>query len=154
MAHFDAFLKLDGIKGEGSGGAITLESFSWGVSNSTSSATGGGGAGRAVFQDFSFSSPAGSESPDLLLACASGKHIKTGELSILDKTTPLITISFSDVTISTYKIDQMTLKLDENGNPAGGALGAPMEKVSFNFAKFTFQTKGGVASGGTANGTS
>src|ERR1051326_1550620 len=109
---FDAFLKLDGIKGEGAGGTITLESFSWGVSNSSSAATGGAGSGTASFQDFSFSTVAGTESADLLLACASGQHIASGQLSIMEKASPLITITFSDVIILSYKIDQMNLKRD------------------------------------------
>src|SRR5437879_3959216 len=107
---FDAFLKFEGIKGEGAGGSVNLESFSWGVQNSSSAATGGAGSGKASFQDFSFSFVAGTESPDLLLACASGQHIKSGELSIMDKTSPLITIKFTDVIISSYKLDQMNIK--------------------------------------------
>lgn len=145
---FDAFLKLEGIKGEGSGGAITLESFSWGVSNSSSPATGGAGSGKASFQDFSFRSIAGSESADLLLACASGQHIRSGQLTVSDKNTPLITITFSDVFISSYKIDQMTLKLDTGAEPSP-PLAPPMGNVSFNFAKFVFQTNGSTSSGST-----
>jgi type VI secretion system secreted protein Hcp len=145
---FDAFLKLDGIKGEGSGGAITLESFSWGVSNSSSSTTGGTASGKASFQDFSFRSVAGSESADLLLACASGQHIASGQLTISNKNTPLITITFSDVFISSYKIDQMTLKLD-TGAQASPPLAPPMGHVSFNFQKFLFQTNGSSSSGNT-----
>lgn len=145
---FDAFLKLDGIKGEGSGGAITLESFSWGVSNSSSTATGGAGTGKASFQDFSFRSIAGSESADLLLACASGKHIPVGELTISNRNTPLITIKFSDVFISSYKLDQMTIKLD-TGEQTNPPLAPPMGHVSFNFLKFLFQTPGSSSSGST-----
>jgi type VI protein secretion system component Hcp len=145
---FDAFLKLDGIKGEGAGGTISLESFSWGVSNSVSSATGGAGSGKASFQDFSFRSVAGSEAPDLFLACASGKHIRSGELTISDKRSPVITITFSDLFISSYKIDQMTLKLD-TGEQTSPPLGPPMGHVSFNFLKYTFQTPGSSSSGGT-----
>ena len=142
QVDFFAFLKLDGIKGEGTGGEITLESFSWGVSNTTSigSATGGAGAGKAVFQEFSFTSPASSEAPDLFLACANGMHIKSGELDIRHKdSSPLLTISFTDVVISTYK-------LDEN---SGQRPNGPMQKVSLNFANFSFQSSGGVASGPT-----
>ena len=147
---FDAFLKLDGIKGEGAGGTITLESFSWGVSNSSSAATGGAGSGKASFQDFSFSSVAGSESADLLLACASGKHISSGQLSIMDKSSPLITITFSDVLISSYKLDQMNIKLDTAAIASQSPkLGPPMGNVSFNFAKFEFQTRGSSSSGST-----
>jgi len=144
MALFDAFLKLDGIKGEGAGGEITLESFSWGVSHTGSAASGGGGgAGKAVFQDFSFSSTAGTESPELFYACASGKHIKTGELTITrsDSKSPLLTINFTDVLIASYKLDE---------HKGGTDSTIPMQQVSFDFAKFTFQSQGGVATGGPA----
>lgn len=144
---FDASIKLDGIKGEGAGGAITLESFSWGVSNSSSSATGGASSGQASFQDFSFTSVAGTESADLFSACATGKHIATGQLSISDKTGPIITITFSDVLISSYKLDQMAIKLDNAASAqASPQLGPPMENVSFNFSKFLFQTNGSSSS--------
>jgi type VI secretion system secreted protein Hcp len=147
---FDAFLKLDGIKGEGAGGTITLESFSWGVSNSSSAATGGAGSGKASFQDFSFSTVAGTESADLLLACASGQHIASGQLSIMEKASPLITITFSDVIISSYKIDQMNLKLDNAATAKQSPkLGPPIGNVSFNFSKFVFQTHGSSSSGST-----
>jgi type VI secretion system secreted protein Hcp len=146
---FDAFLKLDGIKGEGPAGEISLESFSWGVSNTSTigSATGGAGSGKAMFQDFSFTSVAGAESADLFLAAAAGKHIQSGQLTVSDKSSSLITITFSDVLISSYKIDQMSLKIDSAGQ---SQLGAPTGRVSFNFAKFVFQTKGSSASGGPA----
>ena len=148
MAIFDAFLKLDGIKGENPDGSITLESFSWGVSNSIGSATGGAGSGKASFQDLSFKSPAGSEAPDLFRKCANGEHIPTGQLTISDKHTPLLTITFSDVFISSYKIDQMTIKLTNAGEPSG-QLNAPMNNVSFNFLKYVFQARGSSSSGDT-----
>jgi type VI secretion system secreted protein Hcp len=150
---FDAFLKLDGIKGENPDGSITLESFSWGVSNSISSATGGAGSGKASFQDLSFKSAAGSEAPDLFTACATGKHIPSGQLTISDKHTPLLTITFSDVFISTYKIDQMTIKLT-NADAPNAQLTAPMNNVSFNFLKYVFQTPGSSSSGDTAGNPS
>lgn len=150
---FDAFLKLDGIKGEGPGGAITLESFSWGVSNTSSSATGGAGSGKAVFQDFSFASVAGSEAADLFMAAAQGKSIRSGQLLISDKTRPLITITFNEVLISSYKLHEgPTIKLGDGSVRSMTPLAAPVNEVSFNFLKFTFQA-GTVASGDVTNGT-
>src|SRR5262245_16647054 len=128
---FDAFLKLDGIKGEGPGGAITLESFSWGVSNTSSQATGGAGAGKAVFQDFSFTAAAGSEAADLFMAAAQGKAIRTGQLSISDKTMrPLITITFNEVLISSYKLHEgPTIKLGDGSVRSMTQLSAPVNDV-------------------------
>ena len=150
MALVDFFLKLDGIKGENPDHSITLESFSWGVSNATSSATGGAGSGKASFQDLSFRSPTGSEAPDLLMACANGKHIASGILTVSHKQTNLLTITFQEVFITSYKIDQMALKIDSDDRTSSPSL--PMNNVSFNFRSYTFQTAGGSPTSGTTDG--
>ena len=137
---FNAYLKLDGITGESQGGLIRLENFSWGVSNSNSigSGTGGAGAGKASFQDFSFAAAAGKQSPQLFQAAVEGRLIGTGTLTVNDKV-DLLTIKFSDVFISSYK-------LDEGGIPAVQR-DLPVENVSFNFAKIEFQVGGNTALG-------
>jgi type VI secretion system secreted protein Hcp len=141
---FDAFLKIDGIMGESRAGEIRLESFSWGVSNSSSSASGGSGAGegKASFQDFSFAALIGRQSPKLFEAAAKGMHIKFATLTVTDKIEPL-TIKFSDVFISSYKLDEGAIKLSE-GALRAAELGPPMESVSFNFARVEFQASGNL----------
>src|SRR5258708_13968717 len=81
MALFDAFLKIDSIKGESADakhkGEIDVLSFSWGATQSSVSATGGGGgAGKVHVQDFVITKKTDSSSPLLFLTCASGSHIK------------------------------------------------------------------------------
>jgi len=76
MAASDYFLKLDKIEGESQDAKhkneIQVESFSWGVSQQGSfDAGGGGGSGRASFQDFHFVMKVNKASPKLMLACAS-----------------------------------------------------------------------------------
>jgi len=61
MAASDYLLQLDPVKGEGKDAAapqsIEVESFSWGVSNASSTAMGGGaGAGKVNMQDLSVTS--------------------------------------------------------------------------------------------------
>jgi len=150
---FNAFLKIDGVTGESQGGAIELASFSWGVSNSSSSTTGSGaGAGKASFQDFSFSARAGKQSPTLFGAAAEGKHIPSATLTVGDKFQPL-QIRFSEVFISSYKLDEGALFTDkcvEGGVPAVQD-GVPLESVSFNFAKIEFQEGGNSVIGTTNN---
>src|SRR5215471_1752505 len=143
---FDAFLKIDGITGESRGGEIRLESFSWGISNSSSSATSGSGAGagKASFQDFSFAAVVGRQSPKLFEAAAEGRRISSATLTVTDKIEPL-TIKFSEVFISSYKLDEGAIKLSEGVLPAV-QLGPPMESVSFNFAKVEFLAGGNVGS--------
>jgi type VI protein secretion system component Hcp len=148
---FDAFLKIEGITDKLPDQELRLESFSWGVSNSgTISPTGGaGGFGKASFQDFSFAAQAGEQSPLLFESAATGEHAKTASLRVTDKFQPLM-ITFTDVLISSYKIDEGSLfsqKCLEGGVPAV-QLGAPMESVSFNFLKFEFQVGGTSATGG------
>jgi type VI secretion system secreted protein Hcp len=73
-------LEIDGIKGESTDAkhpnTIEIESYSWGASNDGSAAHGSGaGAGKVHFQDLHFTAQVSKASPELLLACASGRHI-------------------------------------------------------------------------------
>lgn len=146
---FDAFLKIDGITGEAMGGAIRLESFSWGVSNSASGSTGSGaGAGKASFQDFSFTTQVGKQSPQLFKVAVDGQHIPSATLTVGDKVEPL-TIRFSEVFISNYKLDEGSLAVERGDNCGlgGGRLGAPVESVSFNFLKIEYSAGGIITIG-------
>ena len=78
----DMFLSLDGIKGESADktqeGEIDVLAWSWGLSNTGTFHHGdGGGAGKANFQDISFTKYIDKSSADLLYSCASGKHSNT-----------------------------------------------------------------------------
>ncbi len=134
----DAFLKIDGIAGDAKGGLVQLESFSWGLSNSgipSCSATGGGGAGKVSVQDFSFTTPLGSQSPKLFVAAATGRHIPSAQLTLTENSQP-IAVTFFDVFVSNYKEDQ--------GFSGRGQSSGPLEYVSFNFLKIEIQA-GGVS---------
>jgi type VI secretion system secreted protein Hcp len=77
----DMFIKIDGIKGESADDKhkdeIDVLSWSWGASQSgTMHDTGGGGAGKANFQDLSFTKWVDVSSPKLLKAVSTGEHIK------------------------------------------------------------------------------
>src|SRR5688500_17748659 len=80
MAEVDYFLKINGSPGESVDakhkGEIDVLGFSWGVSQTgTMGYGGGGGAGKASFQDFHFTMPTSKASPKVMLACATGQHI-------------------------------------------------------------------------------
>jgi len=82
----DIFIKLGDIKGESTDAShkdeIEVLAWSWGVSNSSSIGSGGGGGeGKANFQDLSFTHKVDKASPNLLLACATGDHIKDGTIT-------------------------------------------------------------------------
>lgn len=83
----DYFLVLDGVTGETTDGnmkgAIALQSFSYGVSNTTTigSATGGAGGGKASFDHFTITKSVDSASTVIFQNCASGKHYKKATLT-------------------------------------------------------------------------
>jgi type VI secretion system secreted protein Hcp len=132
------FLKIDGIDGEsafdGHKGEIDVLSWSWGVSQTGTTHTGGGGtAGKANVQDLSFMHGVDLATPNLLKNCFNGKHIKSALLTQRkaggDKSLPFLTIKMSDVIISAVQ-------------PSGSDGGErPMESVTLNFAEVEFVYK-------------
>ena len=132
-AAVDYFLKIDGIEGESTnsrhGGEIEIDSFSWSVVQSgTSAGGGGGGAGKVTFQDIHFTTKLSKASPKLMLACATGEHIKdvvlVGELSG-KRGQKFLEIKMTDVLVSSYQ--------------SGGSDGSvPTDSFSLNFAKIEF----------------
>ena len=75
----DIFAKIGDIKGESLDDKhkdeIEVLSYSWGVSNAGSMASGsGGGEGKASFHDLSFVHKVDKATPVLLQSCATGVH--------------------------------------------------------------------------------
>lgn len=128
---YDAFLKIDGIDGESNDkthkGEIEVEAFSWGVSNVASPVGGGGaGAGKASVQDFNFTMPMSKASPNLMLACAIGRHFSTATLTLRKAGLEFLKIRLSDVLVSSYS----------TGGTTGGTF--PEDNVSLAFVKIDF----------------
>ncbi len=110
----DFFLKIDGIKGESTDEKnkeeIQVLSWSWGESNPTSQATGGGlSSGKVNMQDFNFTYNAGAASCDLMQYCAQGKHIPKVVLTCRKATgadapqEPYYVFTFEDAMISSVQ---------------------------------------------------
>jgi type VI secretion system secreted protein Hcp len=83
----DIFAKIGDIKGESPDdkhkGEIEVLSWSWGVTQSGTMAHGGGGGeGKANFNDFNFTHHIDKASPVLMKACATGEHIKEATITI------------------------------------------------------------------------
>jgi type VI secretion system secreted protein Hcp len=137
MAQVDYFLKLDGIEGESTDhkhkNEIQLLSWSWGESNAGSHHWGsGGGTGKVQMQDFHFVMHTNKASPKLMLACASGEHIKKGKLTTRKagkEQQEYLVIDMTDVFVSSY----------QTGGSDGQLL--PTEQISLNFAKIEFDYK-------------
>jgi type VI secretion system secreted protein Hcp len=144
MAAVDYFLKIDGIAGESTDskhkGEIDIESWSWGASNTGSMAQGGGGgAGKVAMQDFHFVMRENKSSPLLMLACATGQHIKTAQLTCRKAGTEqqeFLTIKFSDLLVSSY----------QTGGSAHGDI-VPTDQIALNFAKIEYEYKPQKADG-------
>ena len=108
---FDYFLRIDGIPGESADakhkGEIEVQSWTWGESNPGAPAVGGGaGAGKVQMGDLSVIAPFSKASPNLLLACAMGKHLKSAVLSgrrAGGKQADFLTFSLADVLVSSYQ---------------------------------------------------
>lgn len=83
----DMFLKLEGVEGESQDakhtGEIDVLAWSWGMSQSGTFHTGGGGgAGKANFQDLSVTKWVDVASPILQLYTANGDHFPTATLTV------------------------------------------------------------------------
>jgi type VI secretion system secreted protein Hcp len=138
MSAVDYFLKIDGIDGESQDskhkGDIDVDSWSWGESQLGSHAAGGGGgAGKVSMQDFHFVMKVNKSSPKLLLACATGEHIKTGTL-VCRKAgkdqQEYLKIKMSDLLVSSY----------QTGGSAGAGV-LPSDQISLNYSKIEFEYK-------------
>ncbi len=144
MAAVDYFLKIDGIEGESADAKhkneIDVESWSWGATQSgTFSMGGGGGAGKVSMQDMHFVAKMSKASPKLLLANASGQHIKTAVLTLRKAGTDqqeFAKFTLSDVLVSSY----------QTGGSASGSI-VPMDQFSLNFAKIEKEYKEQKADG-------
>lgn len=140
----DMFLELEGVKGESRDkahkGKIDVLAWSWGLSNSGTFHSGsGGGAGKANFQDISFTKYVDAASPTLMLYCANGKHFATGKLIVRkagENPLEYIIVELENILVSSYS--------------TGGSGGEDRltENVTLNFAKikvtyWTQSDKGG-----------
>jgi type VI secretion system secreted protein Hcp len=135
----DIFMKINGIQGEsrdkGHKDEIDVLTWTWGLSNQVMapSAGGGAGAGKVKFQDISFTHLVDKASPNLMLSCASGKHIQEARLTVRrsDPTTPqeFLLIKLQDVMVT-------GVQSSATRGPEG-----LMEQVTLNFAKVDFEYK-------------
>jgi type VI secretion system secreted protein Hcp len=136
MAVADYFLKIDGIDGESQDSKhkneIDVAGWSWSESQSGTGAFGGGsGAGKVNMNDFNFTMTVNKSSPKLMLACATGDHIKKAVLTCRKagkEQQEYLKITFTEVLVSSYQV--------------GGAAQSdqlPTDSVSLNFAKIEYE---------------
>ena len=132
----DYLLEIDGIKGESHDSkhkdTIEIESFSWGVTQQGAFAVGGGGgAGKSSFQDIHFTTRVNKASPNLMMKCAQGEHIKKALLFVRKAGTDqqdYYKVTLNDILISSYQ---------SGGSEGSNAL--PIDQFSLNFSKVKFE---------------
>jgi len=133
----DIFAKIGDIKGESTDSAFKdqIELFSWsfGVSQTGSMAYGGGGGeGKANFNDFNFMHRLDKASPNLMKACATGKHYPEA----------LVTARKAGEGQKEYMVFKFTDVLITSVQPSGSNGGdGVMESVSMQFAKVELEYK-------------
>ena len=131
QAASDYLLEIDGIKGESKDevhkDSIEIMSWSWGASNPISMSGGGAGTGKVSFQDFHFTAKGGKASPQLMLACATGKHIAKATLHVRksggDRPVEYYKITLSDVFVSSF----------QQAGSSGGTSSEPNDAVQLFF---------------------
>jgi len=143
----DMFLKLEGIKGESKDSKhsdeIHIESFSWGLTQTgVHGVGGGGGAGKVNVHDISITKFVDKSSPELMLACANGKHIAGGLITVRkagENPLEYLKIKLSDILVSGVQ-------------HAGSGADLLTENLTLNFSKFNveyqMQGKDGKPQGG------
>jgi len=137
----DVFLKLGTIKGESKdskhAGEIDVVSWSWGVSQTGSVAYGGGGgAGKAAFQDITFLHNVDAASPVLMTACATGEHIPEA----------ILIARKAGKSPQEYIIIKMNDILITSVQPSGSSE-HPVESVSMSYSKVALEYKPQKADG-------
>jgi type VI secretion system secreted protein Hcp len=132
---FDAFLKIDDIKGESTDDKhkdwIEVLSYSHGLSQPTTASASSGGARtaeRCNHSDFSIVKTLDAASPKLALFCCNGKHIPKVKIELCrasEDKTKYMEYLMTDVIISSVR----------PGGSAHGGETLPLEEVSFNYGK-------------------
>jgi type VI secretion system secreted protein Hcp len=123
----DFFLKLDSIQGESVDDnhkdQISVTSFSWGGSQTTSVAgSGGSGAGKVNLIDLSIMKYLDKATPKLFQAMCKGTHVATGTLYGVKSGAdgkPFLQIDFKELFITSIQ--------------TSGSSEVPMESVSFSY---------------------
>ena len=144
----DMFIKIGDVKGESRDDAhkdeIDVLAWSWGMTQSGTMHTGGGGGtGKVDVQDLSITKWIDKASPNLMLACCNGKHYPEASLVVRkagENPLEYMTISMEDVFVSSVS--------------TGGSGGEDRltENVTLNFAKvkvsYQPQSRAGAKEGG------
>jgi type VI secretion system secreted protein Hcp len=137
------FARIGTIKGESRddkhADEIEVLSWSWGVSQTgTTAAGGGGGTGKASFHDFHFTHHVDKASPVLMKRCATGQHIENATITVRkagEGQQEYLIITMTDVVVSSVSTS------------VGAEDGSTSEVVVLAFAKVDLEYKPQKADG-------
>lgn len=134
MSQVDAFLKLDGIKGESKDAKhkdeIEILNWHWGLTNTGSAHFGGGmGAGKVQVGDIHLIKRVDTSSPVMMKACATGKHIASGMLTVRKSGGENNQLEYFKVELKDILVSSINASSSE---------GSPWlsEEIALNFAEF------------------
>jgi type VI secretion system secreted protein Hcp len=140
-ATLQAYLQIQGVSGESEAfpGAIDIQSYSWGVSQTGSfSSGGGGGTGKVSIQDFHFTKYCDKSSPSLMDRCCSGTHFPTVKLVIVRQSDPPSDGTPASTQYLTYTLEDCLISSFSIGGSSSGEP-VPVEEFSLNFTKIEFK---------------
>ena len=128
----DMFIKIKGVAGESEDndhkGENDVLAWSWGMSQSgTMHVGGGGGAGKANFQDLGITKWVDKGSVTLMQACAKGTHIESANL---------IVRKAGDKPLEYIKLDMKELIVTSVSTGGSGGEDRLTENVSLNFREW------------------
>ena len=147
-AAVDYFLKIDGIDGESTDdkhkGEIVIESWSWGVSQSSASSAGGARAGKPCTAPMSFTKPVDKATPLLMANAVSGMVVPRAILigrKAGEGQQEYLKYELKNVIVTSYQT-------------GGSSSGAPVDQFSLNFATLTVEYKPQDPKGGLGSAVS
>ena len=134
----DYLLELDGIKGESTDekhkDKIEIDSFSWGVTNDGNMGRGGGGGtGKANFQDLHFTKQTDKASAKLVAAASSGEHIKKAVLTARKAGGKAGQVDYLKITLE----DVMVSSFQTGGNSGNSSI--PVDSFALNYTKIKYE---------------
>jgi len=135
----DMFIKFEGITGGTKDktlvGACDLLAYSWGMSQSGSFHTGGGGgAGKVHMQDISFTKYLDDASTALMIHCATGKHIPKATLTVRKAGGAPGTPAENEVVIEMTKVIVTSVSMGGSGGEDRFT-----ENLTLNFAEVKYE---------------
>lgn len=135
QAAVDMFLKIEGVEGESKDAdhnkEIDVLAWSWGMSNSSTTHLGGsGGAGKANFQDLSFTKYVDKTTPILYQRIANGQHFTKATLTV--RKAGSHPVEYIIITMDTVLVTSAS-------NGGSGGEDRLTENITLNFASYCFR---------------